>query len=296
MEKTEDKESNVNLYKEIDYPYSSAKEVMLEVVEYIERRFKGPENEVLLETRFPYLSFQKEDLVVLASKPGIGKTNFVLSLISQLILDKQIPVALISPLISECEIGMRLVSINSDIHLAKIRCGMLGKEEVEKMQKIAGRLFEAPFYIYNEPNCSFKNIKKKAIEFAMEKHIQLFIVDNFEYLQELVDARENEYRTILTNLLREFRYLANELHIPIIITMNIPNLKSDLEPNLLDFKKYMVITEEADKVVFLHRERNKTGFVKQDAKLIVAKNTSGPTGDISVRFYSSTGKFTCTDF
>lgn len=296
MGKVEEKDSEVNLEKKIDYPYSSAKDVMLEVVEYIERRIKGPENEVLLETGFPYLSFQKEDLIVLASKPGIGKTNFVLSLISQLILDKQAPVALISPILPECEIGIRLVSINSGIHFAKVRSGMLGKEEVEKIQEIAGRLFESPFYIYNEPNCSLKNIKKKVIDFAMEKHIQLLIVDAFEYLQDLVDARESEYRTILTNLLREFRYLANELHIPIIITMNIPNFKSDLEPNLLDFKKYMIIPEEADKVVFLHRERNKTGFVKQDAKLIVAKNTSGPTGDISVRFYSSTGKFTCTDF
>lgn len=296
MGKVEKKDSEVNLEKEIDYPYLSAKDVMLEVVKYIERCIKGPKNESLLETGFPYLSFQKEDLVVLASKPNIGKTNFVLSLISQLVLDKKTPVALISPILPECEIGIRLVSINSGIHLAKVRSGMLGKEEVEKIQDIAGRLFESPFYIYNEPNCSFKNIKKKAIELAMEKHIQLLIVDSSESLQDLVDTRESEYRTILTNLLREFSYLAIELHIPILITMNIPNYKSDLEPNLLDFKKYMVIPEEADKVIFLHRERNKTGFVKQDAKLIVAKNTSGPTCDISVRFYSSTGKFTCMDF
>ena len=275
--------------------YLPAQEIMYEVVMHLERLLNEHDNEEVIETGFPYLKLQKEDLVVLASKPGIGKTNFALSLSSHLILEKQIPVAFVSPIIPECEIGMRLVAINSSTAYGKIRSGMLVQEEVTRIQETAARIFDAPFYFFHEPNCDFKSIKKNAIELAMEKHIQLLIVDGFEYMQELVDAKEDEYRTKITNLLHDFRYLATDLHIPVIITMNIPNYKSDLEPNLLDFKKYMVIPEEADKVIFLHRERNKTGFVKQDAKLIVAKNTCGPTGDMNVRFNASTGKFTCTD-
>lgn len=276
--------------------YLPAQELMWEVIKYVDSRLNVPDNEGALETDFPYLKLQKEDLVVFASKPSVGKTNFVLSLASNLILEKQIPVALISPIIPDCEIGLRLVSINSGIAYDKVRSGMLEEEEVAKIQETSMEIFDASFYFYHEPNCDFKGIKKNVIELIKEKQIQLLIVDGFEYMQELVDAKEYEYRTKLTNLLYAFRYLTTDLHIPVIITMNIPNYKSNLEPNLLDFKKYMVIPEIADKVVFLHRERNKTGFVNQDAKLIVAKNTCGPTGDILVRFYSSTGKFTCRDF
>ena len=295
MDKTVDKGRVITLDEEGTYGSVSAKDLMLNVIEYIESRFKGPDNEDVLETGFPYLNFQNEDIVVLASKPSIGKTSFLLSLASNLILEKNIPVALISPTMSEGEIGMRLLSINSGVALGKIRSGMLVEKELIKIQDTAGKLFESPFYSYHEPNCDLKTIKTNAIKLAMEKHIQLLIVDDFEYLQDLVDAKDREYRRKLANLLCEVWDITLDLHIPVIISMNTPNSKSNLEPNLLDFKKYMVIPEEADKVIFLHRERNKTGFVKQDAKLIVAKNTCGPTGDMNVRFNASTGKFTCTD-
>lgn len=274
----------------IDYPYISSRNIMFRVIEYIDGRYKSPDEDVL-KTDFHFLSFQKDDLVVLAARPAIGKTAFVLSLANQLILKKKIPVGFVAPVWSEEDIGMRLLAIETGVSIPKIRHGMLKVDDFRKILECAVQYFEAPFYLFNEPNCSFKAIKRTAINMAMENHIQLLIVDGFEYLQEMIDSEENHYRIKLTYLLSEFKRLAIELHIPVILVMEMPKTKHYYEPTLWDFRRYMIIPDRADKVLFLHRDRLQAYTKSQDAKLIVAKNNCGPTGDIDLEFYPDIVKF-----
>ncbi len=274
----------------IDYPYISAQDLMFRVIEYIEARYKSPDKDVL-KTDSPYLYFEKDDLVVLASRPGMGKTAFVLSLISQLVLKKQIPVGFAVPDWTEEEIGAKLLSINTGVPISKIRSGMLKVDDVKKIQEAAKQFFEAPFYLFNEPNCNFHAIKKQVINMAMENHIQLLIVDGFEYLQDIIDSDEKNYRITLTYLLSEFKRLSVELHIPIILVMDIPKSKNDNEPTLLDFRRYTIIPDRADKVLFLHRDRSKIYTKCQTAELIIAKDNCGREGTIGMDYYPITGKF-----
>lgn len=274
----------------IDYPYFSARNIMFRVIEYIEARYKSPDKDVL-KTDSPLLYFQNDDLVVLASKPHMGKTAFVLGLISQFVLEKKISVGLAVPVLSEHDIGMRLLSIDTEVPVHKIRSGMLKVDDVKKIQKSANKFFDSPFFLFYEPNCSFKAIRKNAIEMAMENHIQLLIVDDFEYLQDIVDCDEKNYRIELSTLLSEFKRLAVELHIPIILVMDIPESENDNEPTLSDFNKYMIIPDKADKLLFLHKGRFQKYTKIQNAKLIIAKNNSGPKKDIPLDYYRRIEKF-----
>ena len=133
----------------IDYPYISGRDIMFRVIEYIETRYKSPDEDVL-KTDLHWLSFQKDDLVVLAARPAIGKTAFVLSLVNQLVLKKKIPVGFAVPIWSEEVIGMRLLAIETGVPGQKIRSGMLKVDDVRKIQETAGQYFDASFYLFNE--------------------------------------------------------------------------------------------------------------------------------------------------
>ena len=289
--KTNNKDNEINWNDELDYTYSSIKDTMFETITFIEGRFRTKSRDEVVETGIRWLEFCKEDLIVLGARPSIGKTSFILSLISEFILNKNIPVGLVIPGTIDRDIGMRLLAINSEVALPKIRSGMLRVQDVKKLQKTSGRLFDAPLYFYDEPNCSFKNLKDNVIKMALEEHIQLLFVDGFEYIQEIIDAEAENYRIRLAKLLTEFKTLSMELHIPIILTVDLPATKQNEEPSFQDFRKNMIFVDKADKILFLHRNRLYNWVKYQDANLILVKNTAGATGDFPLHFYPIVTKF-----
>ena len=292
-EKIENKKDENNWNDSLDYTYSSIKETMFETITFIEGRYRTKSKDEVIETGISWLEFCKEDLVVLGARPSIGKTSFTLSLISEFILNKNIPVGLVIPGTINRDIGMRLLAINSEVAIQKIRSGMLRIGDVKAIQKTAGFLFDAPLYFYDEPNCSFRNIKDNVIKMALENHIQLLFVDGFEYIQEIIDADSENYRTRLAKLLTSFKDFAIELHIPIILTVDLPATKKNDEPSFQDFRKNMIFVDKADKILFLHRNRLYNCTKYQEAKLILLKNTAGAIGDFPLHFYPYTCKFTC---
>ena len=291
-EKTEIKKNEINWNDELDYTYSSIKDTMFETITIIEDRYRTKSKDEVIETGIRWLEFCKEDLVVLGARPSIGKTSFILSLISEFIINKNIPVGLVTPGTIERDIGIRLLAINSEVALPKIRSGMMKIAELKKVQEISNVLFEAPLYFYDEPNCSFKNLKDNVLKMALEEHIQLLFIDGFKYIQEIIDADSENYRTRLARLLTEFKALAMDLHIPIILTLDLPATKNNEEPTIQDLRKNMIIADKADKILFLHRNRLYDDCVKyQDAELITIKNTAGLYGTFPLHFYPIIAKF-----
>ena len=291
-EKIENKQDEINWNDSLDYTYSSIKDTMIETINFIEGRYRTKSKDEVIETGIRWLEFCKEDLVVIGSRPAIGKTSFILSLISEFILNKNIPVGLVTPGTIERDIGIRLLAINSEVPIQKIRSGMMRIAELEKVQKTANVLFEAPLYFFDEPNCSFKNLKDNVLKMALEEHIQLLFIDGFKYIQEIIDADTENYRIRLAKLLTEFKALAMELHIPIILTLDLPATKNNEEPTIQDLRKNMIIADKADKILFLHRNRLYDYRVNyQDAELITIKNTAGPYGTFPLHFYPITCKF-----
>lgn len=282
---------DINWNEALDYTYSSLKDTMLDTVQIIDNQYNKKPTGEIIKTCIGELKFCKDDLIVLGARPWKGKTSFILSLISDFILNKHIPVGLVAPGTITYDIGIRLLGINSEVPLPKIRSGMMRLPEYEKVQKTAKALFEAPLYFYEEPNCSFNNLKNNVIKMAMEDHIQLLFIDGFEYIQEIVDADAENYRTRLAKLLNNFKALAMELQIPIIITLDLPATKSNKEPSLEDLRKNIIIADKADKILFLHRNELYNCINYQDAKLITIRNTTGPFYIFPLHFYPLICKF-----
>lgn len=273
----------------------SSTDIMFRALEEIEARYynKGNGSIDSIKTGFSWLEFEKDELIVLGARPCIGKTAFILSLMSKLILDQKLSVGFIDPgLVDSTKIGIRLLSITSGVPLAKIRSGMLKVKDVKKLQVSAQMYFYSKFYLNNDPNICFEDLKNTILRLAMESHIQILFIDGFEYIKEVVEADEKTYQTRLNYLLNEFKILAEDLHIPIVIAMELPESKKNDEPSLKDFRKTMLIPEIADKVLFLHRKRSFDETFFQDAKLILAKNNSGWTGEFDLKFYPHILKFT----
>ena len=270
--------------------FESAKNAMFEAIDSISARFKhASNNSNRLDTGFKCLELDNGNLIVLAARSGIGKTAFLLSLTKQLAIDKGIPVGLINTgTIDSATLGKRLVSLDSGVPMHKISSGMLRVTDVKKIQESAKKLFEVPLYFKIEPNCSFNDFVLAAESMLDEKPIKLIIIDDFDYFEEIMDAEKEYYRYELENLLDSLKKFAVQHNIPILLGMTLPSSESEEPPELLDFKKNLVIPYKADMVLFLHRDRLKEEVKYCNANVNVAKNVCGPCYDFNLRFYPET--------
>ena len=274
--------------------YKPVKEVVVKAIENIEKEFKtidSSENNYFI-TGIKGLNLHKGDFIVLGARPSIGKTAFALSLLSHLSVEQKIPTGYITCGDTDFgRIGQRLISIKSGVAYHKIRRGMLTMDDVREIQNAASQIYESPLFIQDRPNIMFAELELTARMMVQEQNAKLIVVDSFEYLQEIVDAKEDEYRFELEDLLNEFKKMARELKVPVVLLMNMPLSEDGIEPNLGDFSKYMIISRLADSVMFLHRERCKSADEIPDCKLIIAKSEKGFCHDINIRFSPQTAGF-----
>ena len=272
--------------------FESAKNAMFDAIESIEARFYHASNNAnRLDTGIHCLEFDNGNLIVLAARPSIGKTSFLLSLCKQLTVDKGIPVGLINTgTIDSATLGKRLISLHCGVPMCKIRNAILKVSDLKKIEESGSKLFEAPFYFKIEPNCSFNDFVLAAESMLDEKPLKLIIIDDFEYFEEIMDAEKEDYRFELEKLMDSIKKFAVEHNIPIILGMTLPS-ESEESPDLLDFRKNLVIPYKADMVLFLHRDRLKEDVKVCNARLNIAKNVSGPNYEFPLKFYPATSLF-----
>lgn len=274
--------------------YIPVKESVVKAIENIEKKFKTTDNleEKYLTTGIEGFNLHKGDFIVLGARSSIGKTTFALSLLSHLSVEQKIPTGYITCGDTDFgKVGQRFISIKSGVSYPKIRYGLLNMDDVREIQNAASQIYESPLFIQDRPNIMFAELELTAIMMVQERNVQLIVIDSFEYLQEIVDAKKEEYRFVLENLLNEFKKMAKELKVPVVLLMNMPLSEDGAEPSLGDFSQYMIIPRLADSVMFLHRERCKSVDEIPEYKLIIAKNEEGFCCDINLRFSSEANGF-----
>lgn len=266
--------------------YHSIKDSMLNTIEYVQSQYENEDADYLF-TDFGNLKFHKGDLIILAGKNSIGKTAFAVSLINQLAITKKKPVGITMPgKMDSKELCLRLISMNSEIPYHKFRSGMLSKDDFEKMKAVTTPIYEAPIFTYNDSNCHFCFLKDAAKQMHEQADIRLLIVDDFDYMDEYLNSPD-----YIEELLDNFKELAKELHIPIILVMSIPDEENGMQPGLHSFKQNMIIPSKADVVLLLHRNYRAEESDFSSAELIVAKNEHGISQDIQLKFYPGIMKF-----
>jgi replicative DNA helicase len=249
--------------------------------------------------------WQPSDLIIIAARPGMGKTAFVLSMARNIAIDFGHPVALFSLEMSSVQLITRLISSETGLSSEKLRTGKLEKHEWEQLSVKVKNLEKAPLFIDDSPSLSIFDLRAKARRLASQHGIKIIIVD---YLQLMTAGgngknggnREQEISTISRNL----KALAKELGIPVIalsqLSRAVETRGSSKRPLLSDLRESGAIEQDADIVSFIYRPE----YYKIDewddeeqspsagqAEFIIAKHRNGSLENVRLKFIGNLGKF-----
>ena len=237
---------------------------------------------------------QKGNLIVVAARPGVGKSSFVTNLARNVAVDAQAPVFMFSLEMSRFEIGMRLLCSEARVPWDKVRSGRVAADEWTRIAEAAETLHDAPLYIVDSGNVTIVEIRAKARRQASSRQgLGLIIVD---YLQLMSSARRVENRQQeIAEISRSLKLLAKELSVPVIAVSQLnrdPERRQDKRPQLSDLRESGAIEQDADIVMFIHRDDSSDDpQSKGKADIIVAKHRNGPTDTIPLTFLPSLTQF-----
>lgn len=243
---------------------------------------------------------QPSDLIILAARPSMGKTSFALMLAENAAIQSGAVVGVFSLEMSKEALVMRMLCSQGNIDAMRFKNGFLSKLEWGQMAKALGTLSEARIFIDETPGISPLEMRAKARRLAAEqKKLDLIIVDYLQLMSgsgRRVESRQQE----VSQISRELKGLAKELNVPLVALSQLsraPETRNDHRPQLADLRESGALEQDADVVAFIFREEM---YKKQDeipeekknvAELIIAKNRSGPTGTVDLRFTPYSTRF-----
>lgn len=245
--------------------------------------------------------WQNGSMIVLAARPGMGKTAFVLTMLRNMAIDYEIPVGMFSLEMSCEQLATRLFVGEAEIQQIKLQKGDINLSDVGKLTSAKEKLIQAPIYLDDTPGLSIYEFRSKCRRLVERHKVRCIVVD---YLQLMTASgsfsREQEVSTIS----RQIKSVAMELKIPIIalaqLNRGIEGRQSnDKKPRLSDLRESGAIEQDADLVMFIHRESKANGTnvdvngedISREALIIVAKNRHGAGGDVKLEFIGEYMKF-----
>ena len=238
---------------------------------------------------------QRSDLVILAARPGIGKTALSLNIGLHAAKQNDVPVAFFALEMPAEQIVQRLIGTEARMDAMRIRDGNLDDDQLQRVVRTMGNVAEYPIFIDDSPSLSVLELRGKARRMHLEHNIGLLVVD---YLQLMTASghRENRVQEI-TEITRSLKALARELNIPIIACAQLSRAveqRPDSKPRLSDLRESGSIEQDADLVAFLHEpDRGDDEAIGRpvDLKLDIAKHRNGPVGHVDLRFIRPQGRF-----
>ena len=252
------------------------------------------------------LGWQPSDLIIIAARPSMGKTAFVLTMARNMAVEFKTPVAFFSLEMSSVQLMNRLIVAETQLNSKDLRTGNLSSAQWSHLEKQTIELGRAPLYIDDTPALSVYEFRSKARRLKTQHDIKLIIID---YLQLMTTAsaetrgnREQEVSLIS----RTLKAIAKELDVPIIalsqLSRNVENRGGSKRPQLSDLRESGAIEQDADVVAFIHRPEyyglttNEDGLSTAGmAEIIIAKHRNGEVTDVPLRFIKEQAKFADAD-
>jgi replicative DNA helicase len=252
--------------------------------------------------------WQNSDLIIIAARPAMGKTAFVLSMCKNMAVDYHIPVAMFSLEMSNVQLVNRLISNVCEIPGQKIKSGQLAPYELSQLDMKLGDLYGAPLYVDDTPSLSVFELRTKARRLVRDKGVKIIFIDYLQLMNAsgmAYNSRQEEVSTISRNL----KALAKELNIPIIALSQLnravenrvgtdANDINSKRPQLSDLRESGAIEQDADMVCFIHRpeyyhiykdQHNRD--VRGTADIIIAKHRNGEVKDVRLKFVGEYARF-----
>lgn len=239
---------------------------------------------------------QKSDLVILAGRPGMGKTALALNIAKNAAVDSNIPVAIFSLEMSKEQLSLRMLSSEARVDSSRLRRGFISQDDWIKITDSAGVLSQAPIFIDDSPNITALEIRAKSRRLKMEKDIGLIIIDYLQLMKSRVSAERRDLE--ISEISRSLKALAKELDLPVVALSQLNRKleeRSDKRPQLADLRESGALEQDADVVAFLYRDelynKDENNPNKGKAELIVSKQRNGPTGFCILTFLDTYTRF-----
>lgn len=231
---------------------------------------------------------QDSNLIILAARPGVGKTSFALNLAQYVAVTAGLPVGVFSLEMSQEELVDRLLVAQADIDSWRLKTGNLTDKDQQKLMMASGELADAPIFIDDTPGATLSEIRTKSRRLQMEHGLKLIIVD---YLQ-LIHGRDLENRVqVVSEISQGLKNLARELKVPVVALSQLSRAveaRGTRKPQLADLRESGAIEQDADVVMFLYLEDADN---REAIKLDIQKHRNGPTGEIDLVFRGDRTKF-----
>ena len=234
------------------------------------------------------------DLIIVAARPAMGKSAFVLNIANYVAMFDKVPVLIFSLEMSKEQMINRILASESEVDSMKLRNADLSTDDWLKLGDASGRLSEIPLYIDDTPGLSATELRAKCRKAKLEKGIGLIIID---YLQLMESKSKNQSRQQeISEISRSLKILAKELKVPVIALSQLSRAtesRTDHRPMLSDLRESGAIEQDADIVMFLHREDYYDAETekKNIAEVIISKNRSGSTGTVELAWIGEYTKF-----
>ncbi len=274
--------------------------LLMETVEQLEFRFNNKGSYTGVPSGYYDLDamlagFQKSDLIILAARPSMGKTAFALNIAQNIGIEQHVPVLIFSLEMSAGQLTQRILCSEAEIDAQRARTGELNEQEWEKIADVMNKLHEAPILIDDSSGVTLSDIRAKARRIKTKyPDLGLIIID---YLQLIEDKTIMDRNQAISGISRGLKSLARELNVPIISLSQLSRKvedRTDKRPMLSDLRESGAIEQDADVVMFVHREEyydKENPELKNKASIIIAKQRNGPVGSVDLLFFGSTTKF-----
>ena len=277
------------------------KQVVLNALEKIEKSSKSKGTVTGIPTGFIDLDYktsglQPSDLILVAARPSMGKTAFVLNIAQHVAFRQNKTVAIFSLEMSKEQLVNRLFSLESYVDAQLLRTGNLKDSDWEKLIEGAGIIGRSNLIIDDTPGISISEVRSKCRKYKLEHNLELIIIDYLQLMSGSVGGRSESRQQEISDISRSLKALARELHVPVISLSQLSRAveqRPDHRPMLSDLRESGAIEQDADVVMFIYRDDyyNKDTEHVNEAEIIIAKQRNGPIGTVTLTWLPQYTKF-----
>ena len=277
------------------------KDVVLNTLEKIELASKTSGSVTGIPTGFLDLDYkmaglQPSDLILVAARPSMGKTAFVLNIAQHVAFKANKAVAIFSLEMSKGQLVNRLFALEAQVDSQSLRTGNLKDEDWEKLIESAGVIGKSKLIIDDTPGISISELRSKCRKFKLEHGLDLIIIDYLQLMTGRVGGRSESRQQEISEISRALKGLARELNVPVIALSQLSRAveqRPDHRPMLSDLRESGAIEQDADVVMFIYRDDyyNKDTELKNVAEIIIAKQRNGSIGTVNLTWLPNYTKF-----
>jgi replicative DNA helicase len=284
--------------------FISIRDVLMDVFEHVEFLFQHKGGTTGIASGFRDLDkmtsgFQRNDLIIVAARPSVGKTAFALNIAQNVGVRERETVAIFSLEMGAAQLVQRMICAEANVDAQRLRTGFLESDDWEKLTMAIGALSEAQIFIDDSPSVTVADIRAKCRRLKKEKGLGMILIDYLQLIHGRGKGGDNRQQEV-SEISRTLKQIARELEVPVIALSQLSRgveQRQDKRPMMSDLRESGSIEQDADIVAFLYRDDyyDKESEKKNIIEIIIAKQRNGPVGTVELAFLKNFNKFVSLD-